>query len=128
LHGGWDKAVGGVNNREIHLNACSWLLHPVPDTTPPIIVSGPGVSPGDCSASVTWGTDESSTSAVEFGATSGYGASTTVPGLTQTHAVTLSDLSALTEYHYRVSSTDAAGNGPTTSDDATFTTAAAAPP
>lgn len=39
LHPGWDQAGGGVRNREIHLNACDWLLDPAPDTTPPAPVA-----------------------------------------------------------------------------------------
>ena len=128
LYGGWDKAVGGVNNREIHLNACAWLLNAVPDTTAPAIVAGPSVSPADCSARVTWTTDELSTSTVEYGATSGYGIVATASGLSQSHDVLLNGLAAQTAYHFRVSSTDAVGNGPAVSGDATFTTAASAPP
>ncbi len=128
LYGGWDKAVGGVNNREIHLNACAWLLNSAPDTTPPVILTGPAITSTDCSASVSWTTDEASTSTVEYGSTSGYGSSATTSGLTQTHTVALSGLSAATPYHYRVSSIDSIGNGPTTSTDAIFTTGAATPP
>jgi hypothetical protein len=39
LHPGWNLATGGVNNREIHLNACAWLLNPPPDTVPPAQVT-----------------------------------------------------------------------------------------
>jgi len=35
LYDGWDKASGGVNNREIHLNAVAWLADADPDTVPP---------------------------------------------------------------------------------------------
>jgi len=65
-HGGWDKAAFGVQNKEIHLNACAWLLNSAPDTTPPTIVAGPAVAASDCSASVTWSTDEAATSIVDY--------------------------------------------------------------
>lgn len=128
LHPGWDKASGGVNNREIHLNACHWLLHPLPDTTPPQITEGPSATPADCSALITWVTDEAATSTVEFGPTSGYGSASSTPGLTQSHAVTLSGLAPQALFHYRAVSLDQAGNGPAHSPDDTFTTTAPAPP
>jgi hypothetical protein len=128
LYPGWDKASGGVNNREIHLNACHWLLNPAPDVTDPVITSGPAASASDCSAAITWETDEPATSLVEYGLTPAYGSSASVSGYTRSHSVTLAGLAPGTTYHYRVSSTDAAGNGPATSADATFSTAAASAP
>ena len=65
LFPGWDKAAGGVKNREIHLNACAWLLNPAPDTQPPAIVAGPSAAATDCAATVTWSTDEAATSRVD---------------------------------------------------------------
>ncbi len=128
VYPGWDKAVGGVKNREIHLNACAWLLNPAPDTTPPLLTTGPVAAPSDCSSLVTWTTDENATSAVDYGPTAAYGSTVTVPGYTRDHAVTLPGLASGALYHYRVSSSDATGNGPTRSSDATFITAAASPP
>lgn len=128
LHPGWDKASGGVKNREIHLNACAWLLSPAPDTVPPTITAGPAASVGDCSATVTWTTDEAATSSVDYGPTAAYGTQAGTSGLAQGHAVALAPLVPSSAYHYRVASLDAAGNGPATSEDATFSTATAAPP
>lgn len=128
LYGGWDKAVGGVNNREIHLNACAWLLNPPADTTPPQILSGPAATHSDCSAVISWTTDEPATSSVDYGLTASYGSGASAAGYADSHEVILLGLSPSTTYHYRASSTDAAGNGPTLSTDATFTTSAAAPP
>jgi len=128
LYGGWDKAVGGVKNREIHLNACAWLLNPAPDTTPPSITAGPAAAPGDCSAVITWTTDEPATSVVGYGLSGSYGQNANVAGLTRNHSVTLSGLSSGILYHYKVSSADSAGNGPTQSPDQTFSTSAATAP
>ena len=128
LYPGWDKAAGGVNNREIHLNACAWLLNPVPDTTPPVITSGPAAAAGDCAASITWATDEPATSDVDYGTSAAYGQTASTAGLTQNHQVTLSGLTASVTYHYQVRSSDAIGNGPTTSADATFDTAGGGAP
>ncbi len=128
LYPGWDKATGGVKNREIHLNACHWLLNPVPDTTAPVITSLPSVTSSDCSAVIAWTTDEAATSVVDYGTSVGYGTNASLPGYVQSHTVPLTPLAPETPYHYRVGSTDNAGNGPTQSADATFTTAAAAAP
>lgn len=128
LHPGWDKAIGGVKNREIHLNACHWLLNPAPDLTPPAITSGPSAAPLDCSARITWTTDEAATSLVDYGTSVSYGSSKSEPGFVQTHGVSVSPLTPNTSYHYRVSSTDQAGNGPTQSSDDLFSTVAAAAP
>ncbi len=128
LYPGWDKASGGVRNREIHLNACAWLLHPLPDVTPPTILTGPGAAAADCAASIVWTTDEAASSTVEYGPTIAYGSTASAPGFVQSHSITLVPLAPSSEVHFRVSSSDVTGNGPTVSSDATFTTAAAAPP
>ena len=93
-----------------------------PDTSPPvisnIIVSGIAYS----SATVSWVTDELSSSQIEYGTTAAYGASTSIDAAAVTnHAQNLTGLSAGTLYHYRIKSTDAAGN-PAASGDNTFST------
>jgi hypothetical protein len=128
LYGGWDKATGGVKNREIHLNACAWLIGAAPDTTPPAITQGPTVAPMDCSATVTWTTDESATSVVEYGSTSTYGSSASTAGYAISHSVGLGGLAPSSTYHYQVLSADLVGNGPTASTDGTFSTQAPAAP
>jgi phosphodiesterase/alkaline phosphatase D-like protein len=93
------------------------------DTTPPTI-SGVGSSGVTSSAAtISWSTDEESTSQVEYGLTTGYGLATTVaPAPVTAHVQSLSGLSANTLYHYRVKSKDPSGNLGT-SADFTFTTA-----
>jgi parallel beta-helix repeat protein len=78
------------------------------------------------SATIAWTTAESSTSVVEYGTSTAYG-STATDGITTSHSVTLSGLSAGTTYHYRVRSTDG-DNNTEISQDYTFTTLAAPPP
>ena len=92
------------------------------DTTAPVIsaVTAGGITTG--SATITWTTDESSDSQVEFGLTSAYGTATTLDAaMVQSHSVGLSGLTVSTVYHYRVLSRDAAAN-PATGADNTFTT------
>ncbi|NTV21945.1 MAG: hypothetical protein HGB03_00015 [Candidatus Yonathbacteria bacterium] len=92
----------------------------VPDTTPPTL-SLISVNPAETTAAVSWTTDESADSVVEYGLTGTYGSTASSASLTASHSLALSGLTAGTTYHYRVSSTDASDNT-ATSDDATFTT------
>ena len=106
LYPGWDLATGGVKNKEIHLNACHWLLNPTPDTTAPVITAGPSATAADCSATVTWTTDELSSSVVQYGPTVAYGSTASTAGNVTSHSVALSSLSPGSTYHYRAGSTD----------------------
>jgi hypothetical protein len=94
-----------------------------PDTTPPVITSGPIVSSKtDTTAVMEWTTDEVSDSVIEYGLTTSYSSSQSDPTDVTYHSIALTGLSPLTTYHYRVSSTDPSNNGPTYSSDNMFTT------
>lgn len=97
----------------------------LPDTTPPTLSSIIASSITRSSAAISWSTNESSDTQVEYGATTSYGSSTTLntSGISS-HSVSLSGLSAGTLYHYRAKSRDTAGNL-AVSVDLTFTTSAA---
>jgi hypothetical protein len=75
-------------------------------------------------ADVTWVTDKAAKSGLEWGTTTSYGSSTTNASLVTSHALTSGSLNQGTTYHYRVHSTDSAGNH-AQSSDGTFTTTAA---
>jgi len=79
------------------------------------------------SALLTWNTDESATSFVDYGIVGGppYASTDGSGGLVTDHSVTLSGLTADTTYHYRLRSGDAAANERITTDN-TFKTLAAA--
>ena len=62
------------------------------------------------SVSVTWMTDEASTTVVRYGRTKAYGKKRSNTRLVVRHRITLTGLSANTRYHYRVESKDEAGN------------------
>jgi hypothetical protein len=83
---------------------------PAPDTTPPEIsnVRVSNVKRG--SVSVTWMTDEASTTVVQYGRTTAYGKKRSNTNLVVRHGITLTGLSANTRYRYRVESEDEAGN------------------
>jgi hypothetical protein len=65
------------------------------------------------SATITWTTDENSSSSVSYGTTISYGTDTaesdTSPRVTS-HSVLISGLNSCTTYHYTVNSTDTATN------------------
>ncbi len=94
----------------------------VVDSTPPAISSVSAVSTTPGLATVTWTTNESSTSQVDFGTSASYGSSAGAAGLVTSHSVALTGLSYNTVYHYRVVSRDSSGNT-AASADAVFTSA-----
>ncbi|PYN90404.1 MAG: hypothetical protein DMD89_33675 [Candidatus Rokuibacteriota bacterium] len=94
------------------------------DTTPPVISSVAASNISTSAATITWTTNETSDSQVEYGPTIAYGRETTLDSaLVTSHRVGLSGLTAGTLYHYRVKSRDAASNL-AVSGDFTFTTPA----
>jgi hypothetical protein len=96
-------------------------------TNPPVVTNMQAVGISSGSATVTWTTDETANSQVEYGTTTAYGSATTLdPALVTSHSEALGGLAASTLYHYRVHSTDAFGNQAVTGDF-TFTTTATAP-
>lgn len=100
---------------------------PPSDTTSPVISSINSSSITSSGATITWTTNESSDTQVEYGTTTSYGSSTTLnTALVTSHSQSLSSLTPNTLYHYRVKSKDAAGNLATSADN-TFTTLANPP-
>ncbi|MEK6583650.1 MAG: fibronectin type III domain-containing protein, partial [Nitrospirota bacterium] len=94
------------------------------DSAAPVLSSIGTSGLSNNSVTITWTTVEVSNSQVEYGTTTTYGSSSPLYSNNITsHSITLNSLSASTTYHFRVKSTDAAGNL-ATSGDYTFTTAA----
>ncbi|MBU1110960.1 fibronectin type III domain-containing protein [Patescibacteria group bacterium] len=96
------------------------------DTTGPVISGVAASTVSDTSATITWNTDELSTSQVVYGVSTTYGSQTTEDStLTYQHSVTIAGLERETTYYYKVISKDAANNS-TTDDNSgsgyTFTT------
>ncbi|HUD19978.1 MAG TPA: redoxin domain-containing protein [Patescibacteria group bacterium] len=94
-----------------------------PVTQPGISLSNLVVSDvTDTSVKVTWDTDGSANSSVDYGTDSNYGSNTSDGTMGTSHSITLSGLSSNTTYHYDAKSSD--GNGNTTdSGDNSFVTA-----
>ncbi|MDD5221106.1 MAG: fibronectin type III domain-containing protein, partial [Candidatus Pacebacteria bacterium] len=94
------------------------------DVTPPTISNIASSNLAYNTATVTWDTNEESSSFVEFGPTTSYGRIYGQEDLVQSHTVNLPhDLNPATTYHYRARSKDVAGNEGMSSDS-TFITSA----
>src|SRR5581483_8153964 len=126
----WTPAFGGpVTIRSRAVDDSANLESPGPgititvtgDTTAPTISNVQLAAVTNTTATITWTTNEPSTSQVEYGPTTAYGSSTPLDGtLVTSHSVPLSGLTNGATYHYRVKSKEWAGNL-ATSADATFT-------
>jgi uncharacterized lipoprotein YddW (UPF0748 family) len=90
-----------------------------PDSTPPVL-TGVGTSNlTDTSVIIKWTTDENANSAVDYGLTASYGSTVSNATLTLNHAVSLTNLTPNTTYHYRARSRNVTGLQ-TNSADYTF--------
>jgi len=95
-----------------------------PDTTPPQITGVYTNNVSTSSGTINWTTDEASDTRVEYGMTASYGYTTTLDAtLVIGHSQSLFGLAPSTTYHYRVLSSDSAGNQ-AVSGNYTFTTSA----
>jgi hypothetical protein len=93
------------------------------DTTAPVITDIQSGSITSSGATITWTTNETASSTVEYGLTSSYGSATTSASLVTSHSMALTGLSGSSVYHFRVKSSDSASNLATSVDN-TFTTSA----
>jgi hypothetical protein len=85
---------------------------PPKDTTPPVITDVKLTDLSPFGATITWTTNEPSSSEVDYGLDATYGLSNSSATLTVAHSVALSSEFLLPEtvFHYHVKSADAAGN------------------
>ena len=105
-----------------------FTTQPAPDTSPPVIISGPAaINISETSATIEWTTDEDSTTTVYYDSDASgepYGNTVGNTNYVTVHSLLLSGLIPDTVYYCVVKSTDALGNGPTESDEIIFTTLA----
>ncbi len=110
----------GVSGKTATSSDMTFTTSAAPDTTPPVLSSISASSIASTSATVSWTTNEPSTSSLYVststplsfpGATLSYDAT-----LATNHSFTLSPLTASTTYYYIVESADAAGNTATSTE------------
>jgi hypothetical protein len=119
------KSADGSNNLATS-GDFTFITTAAPDTTPPVISGVTASNLTSSSATITWATNEASTTQVEYGLTTSYGSATAVNNtLVTSHSQGLSGLTASTTYHYRAKSADASNNL-AMSGDVTFTTTSVA--
>lgn len=115
LGAGWTPGFGGGGTGVVAQSST-----PAADTTAPSFSSISSGTPGTYSTTISWTTDESANSRMEYGTTTSYGTVVSESPFTTSHSVDVDGLIAGTLYHFRVSSTDASGNV-ASSTDQTFT-------
>ena len=116
-----DVAIGAVTGNMYVTNI------PLGGTPPPTISNVQATGITSTAATITWTTDQTSSSQVEYGTTPAYGALSPFDGtLVTSHSVALSGLAPGATYHNRVISTNT--NGTSTSGDYTFATPDTIPP
>jgi hypothetical protein len=114
---GWTQ--WGVTNR---IDSDLQFYFALAPPAPPSPVISNAVAATWTSATITWTTDEPSTSQVQYGTSTSYAGLTPLnSNLATNHSATLNALTASTVYHFRVISTNASG-GRTISGDLTFAT------
>lgn len=97
------------------------------DTTPPVISNIQAINITSSSVTITWATNEASTTQVEYGPTSSYGNLTTLnSSLLTTHSATITGLAGFTTYNFKVRSRDASVNEAISGNN-TFQTSNTAP-
>ncbi len=119
------RSVDGGANEAVSENATFRTLVPAA----PVVSDVQVTDVTDSSARITWVTDTTSTTVVEYGLSTTYGAVVSNPTLSTNHLALITGLTNGTMYHFRVSSTDAYDQT-TIVDGGTFTTTAdvTAPP
>jgi len=93
---------------------------PVPDVAPPVI-SAINADTSSTTTTITWTTDEPSTSMVDYGSDNTYGSLVSDSTLVTSHSIHLTSLSSSTTYHFKVTSVDSSSNS-ASSADLTFNT------
>jgi N,N-dimethylformamidase beta subunit-like, C-terminal/Domain of unknown function (DUF4082)/Bacterial Ig-like domain/Calx-beta domain/Bacterial Ig domain/Purple acid Phosphatase, N-terminal domain len=123
------QTIKGVGYAMFAATAGNYQVQYAVDTTAPVISALTAVA-GETSATVSWTTDEPATSLVNYGLTpTSLSSSSSVAGLRTGHEVLLTGLTPGTQYYYRVTSADAAGNSTSApASPATFTTNSPPPP
>jgi PKD repeat protein len=110
--------AGGTVTRSVVIYVTVPPPPPTPaDTAQPVIKNVLTSSETETTAIIAWTTNEPASSDVEYGKNTGYGLTTSSTELTTDHSITLSGLEPNTAYHFRVTSSDKAGNQASSADN-----------
>jgi uncharacterized lipoprotein YddW (UPF0748 family) len=120
----WAACLGPLSsNFTVTAGTVATVDLPLPSSAglPPSIFGVQALHLTDSSAAIVWSTDAVADSGVDYGLSTSYGMSSSNAALVTTHAVTLTNLTAGTTYHFRVRSRTACGSA-AVSGDFTFQT------
>jgi hypothetical protein len=110
--------AGGTVTRSVVIYVTVPPPPPTPaDTTPPVIKNVSTSSETETTAIIAWTTNEPGSSNVEYGKNTDYGLTASSTELTTDHSITVSNLEPNTAYHFRVTSSDKAGNQASSTDN-----------
>jgi hypothetical protein len=126
----YDFDVVSANSSSISSSSTNYTFTTTAGSAPqaPVISSVATSAITSSSVTITWTTDQASSSLVNYGTTTGYGSSSTLDtSLVTSHSVTLTGLTAGTTYDFDVVSANAS-NVSSTSTNSTFATSAATGP
>ena len=104
------RTVKGVDYIVFKATAGDYAATYANDAAAPSISNVTAAADADGHATVTWETDEPSSSRVDYGRTTALGSQTSDSARVTDHRIELTGLSPNTTYRFRVSSVDAAGN------------------
>jgi hypothetical protein len=125
-------STDGSGNGPTISSESGFTTNPALDTTAPTISNVQVTSITQTTATISWTTNEPSDSEVQYDSASrlwgSYPWGENDNNLVTSHSIILTGLEADTTYYFRVGSTDGSGNGPTTSNQMTFTTGASPVP
>jgi len=124
----YDFDVVSADSSALSSTSTNYTFTTTGTAPPPVITNVGSSSVASGTATITWTTDQASSSVVSYGTTTGYGSTASLGALVTTHSVVLTGLTANTAYDFDVLSANAA-NTSSTSTNYTFTTSSnTAPP
>lgn len=117
----------GVNYFRTELHPADVMIAVRTNTfgTPPVgtpVIGNVSAAPSDVLATMTWTTDQSSDSVIEYGLSTSYGSSTTNTSSLYYHTLAISGLTPNTTYHYRAKSKNSANQQSASGDFVVTTT------
>jgi hypothetical protein len=123
----YDFDVMSGDSSAVSSTSTNYTFSTTGTASPPVITNVGSSSVTSGTATITWTTDQVSSSVVNYGTTTGYGSTASLGALVTTHSVVLTGLSANTTYDFDVVSANAA-NTSSTSTNYTFTTSSSTAP
>lgn len=112
-----------LNNLDVTKNISQTIILNIPDMVAPVILSGPTVSSKtDTTATIEWQTNEPAKGGIVYGTSNPPTTTVAESAFAASHSQQLTGLSANTTYYVKVTTADAAGNGPISSSVVSFTT------